>query len=167
MGVLTHTALLACIYIPPLPTSLPPGKNPIWNPGARNARHKSKDCIPYQRDEHQVNFKLCYISNCTTAYCQTLCKTTSDRRYIGNRMILRKLIMKYSSTETRSDSAAWQHLDLLIICRSAFRGGAGVALLHGLYIYSHIHVLRRHLLRLASTIPPTFTYDNLLQLLVI
>lgn len=105
-------------------------------------------------DEHQVNIKLCYISNCATTYCQTLCKTTSDRRYIGNRMIQRKLIMKYSSTETRSDSAAWQHLDLLIICIQVSLSEWGGSCFTARFIYSHIHVLRRHLLRLASTIPP-------------
>ena len=148
--------ILHSLHVSTFPPSPPPGKNPIWNPGARNARHKSKDCIPYQWDEHQVNFKLCYISNCATTYCQTLCKTTSDRRYIGNRMILRKLIMKYSSTETRSDSAAWQHLDLLIICRSAFRGGAGVALLHGLYTHTFMYSVG-----ICSGLPPQSPHIHL------
>jgi len=77
VSVLTDTALLARIYIPPsrkkILYEILELEMPDVNP---------KIAFHINGDEHQVNIKLCYISNCATTYCQTLCKTTSDRRYI-------------------------------------------------------------------------------------
>ena len=89
----------------------------------RKAQHNPRIAFHINGDGHQINFKLCYSNF----------KWTGE---IGNH-ILRKVIMMYSSIQTRSDSVP--------------PGSARNIFCEGKLVHcSHIHVHYRHSLRLAS-----------------